>query len=158
MNGTDTTEFQGVEVISVVQSLKPKGGGWVEMPDPRVPGLAVESITATAWLHREYGFFVISAVEKVAEPDGIDRGPEYHLSFSRQTGNGPVRIDTNEANWILDQFGLVGAFEDNHVPHGKVRNFWRTVREDLIGLECVCNDEEPAIRESKGDYIWRPAS
>lgn len=154
----DTTKFQGVEVMSVVQSLRPAGEGWMQVQDPRTPQFLAESITATAWLNTEYGFFVISAVEKVHEPDGIDRGPEYHLSFSRQTGAGPARVTSNEANWLLKAFGLEGAFEDNHVPHGKVHNFWRTVREDLIGMECICNETEPEIREDKGDYIWRPAN
>jgi hypothetical protein len=96
----------------------------------------------------------MSAVEYIAE--GEKAGPEYHLSFSRQGASGGVnRVTSNEAKWLLDQFGLEGAFEDNHVPGGKVRNFWRTVREDLIGLECGCQDEEATVREDKGDYIWR---
>lgn len=52
--------------------------------------------------------------------------------------------------------GLEGAEEDNHVPHGKVRNFWRPVAELLVGKECECKAEEPVIREDKGDFIWRP--
>lgn len=152
----DTTNFNGIEVTSVIQSLKPKGENWMELP-VSMPTMA-ESITATSWINRQYGFFVISAVEKADQGDGIDRGPEYHLSFTRRTSRGPERVDTNEANWILKEFGLEGAEEDNHVPYGKARNFWRTVREDMVGLECACKDEEPKIRENKGDYIWRPAA
>jgi len=112
-----------------------------------------ESITATGWFHPELHFYVISAVEYIQE--GEKAGPEYHLSFSRQTLEGKQRVTSNEAKWLLDQFGLEGSFEDNHVPGGKVRNFWRTVREDQIGLECACQETENAIREDKGDFVWR---
>lgn len=148
----DRTSHNGIQVISVVQSLKPSGEGWIEVDGRPMP----DAITCSYWMHA-HGFYVISAVEKVTEPGEIDKGPEYHLSFSRQTPYGPERVDTNDAMWILKEFGLEGALEDNHVPNGKARNFWRTVREDLIGYECACVEDEPAIRENKGDYIWRPA-
>lgn len=151
----DKTSFMGTEVISIVQTLKPKGEGWIELPAPRVGPLEL-SIAVTAWIHAN-GFLVLSAVEKASDPDGIDRGPEYHLSFSKDVGGRKVRVDSIEAKWLLEQFDLHGAEEDNHVPHGIVRNFWRPVRDDMVGLECACKDEEPVIRENKGDYIWRPA-
>jgi hypothetical protein len=69
-----------------------------------------------------------------------------------------IRCDSNEAKWVLDQFGLEGAEEDNHVPFGIVRNFWRPVADKLVGIECQCKAEEPEIREDKGDFIWRPTS
>jgi hypothetical protein len=43
----------------------------------------------------------------------------------------------------------------NHVPSGRVRNFWRPVADHLSGYECPCVADEPAIREDKGDYVWR---
>ena len=67
-----------------------------------------------------------------------------------------ARIDTNEAKWVLAEFGLDGAEEDNHVPHGIVRNFWRPVASGLVGKECRCKAEEVVIRENKGDFVWRP--
>ena len=89
--------------------------------------------------------------------DRFDRGPEYHLSISRQTPAGPRRCTSEMARIVLRQFGLEGAEEDNHVPNGVVRNFWRPVADPLVGLECECKDEEPAIVEDKGDFVWRPA-
>jgi hypothetical protein len=109
-----------------------------------------------AFAHRE-GFLVLSAVEVAADADGIDRGPEYHLSFSKEVAGFKVRCDTNDAVWLLREFELEGAEEDNHVPHGFVRNFWRPVAENLVGMECACKEDEPAIREDKGDFVWRPA-
>lgn len=103
------------------------------------------------WRHPT-GLFAISAVEVAVDKDGIDRGPEYHISISK---NG-ARCSSFEAKWVLSAFGLNGAEEDNHVPHGIARNFWRPVAERLIGLECACKKEEIAVREDKGDYVWRP--
>jgi hypothetical protein len=97
----------------------------------------------------------MSAVETMSDED---KGPEYHLSISKQVGGSPNRCTSNEAKWVLDQFGLDGAEEDNHVPFGVVRNFWRTVATPLVGLECECKDEEPAVVEDKGDFIWRGIS
>ena len=97
--------------------------------------------------------FAISAVETMADED---KGPEYHISISKPLPSGVKRCDSNEARWVLAQFGLEGAEEDNHVPYGKVRNFWRPVANGLVGLECECKAEEPAVVEDKGDFVWRP--
>jgi hypothetical protein len=81
-----------------------------------------------------------------------------HISISKQLPNGTGgRCDSNEAKCVLVQFGLDGAEEDNHVPHGIVRNFWRPLADRLVGLECPCKENEPEIREDKGDIVWRPA-
>ncbi len=110
----------------------------------------------------EYGSdtTVLSAVEVAVDKDGTSNGPEYHISVSRATWPEgrytPVRADTNHCKWVLSEFGLDGAEEDNHVPHGIVRNFWRPVASGLIGKECRCKAEEVVIRENKGDYVWRP--
>ena len=45
--------------------------------------------------------------------------------------------------------------EDNHVPGGFVRNFWRPVADRFSGYECACVATEPAIVEDKGDFVWR---
>jgi len=108
------------------------------------------------FVHAESGIAVFSAVEVVNDSEG--KGPEYHVSISKAGPGGTrVRCDSNDANWALAQLGVTGWDEDNHVPHGIVRNFWRTVAEPLIGKECSCKDTEPVIRENKGDFIWRPA-
>jgi len=80
-------------------------------------------------------------------------GFEYHISITKM---GMKRCDSNEAKWVLRQFGLDGWEEDNHVPYGVARHFWRPVAENLVGLECKCKADEPEIVEDKGDYIWRP--
>jgi hypothetical protein len=110
------------------------------------------------WLHYATDIHVLSAVEVAADKDGSSNGPEYHLSASRMLYNPfrATRIDTNAAKWVLAEFGLDGAEEDNHVPNGVVRNFWRPVASGLIGKECRCKAEEVVIRENKGDFIWRP--
>lgn len=65
------------------------------------------------------------------------------------------RCTSADALWVLAEFDLLDAKEDNHVPGGKVRNWWRPVADHLSGYECPCTDEEPAVRENKGDYVWR---
>jgi hypothetical protein len=141
---------------SIVQTLRPRFAGWFEMPVPAA--ITQMGGVARLWLHDERRLAVISAVEVAVDGDGKDRGPEYHLSISRQTPSGPTRCSSDAARWVLRQFGLDGAEEDNHVPYGVVRNFWRPVAEPLIGMECECKAEEPAIVEDKGDFVWRPAS
>lgn len=139
----------------IVKVLTPKGDGWREIPMDKRYSLGFPS---RAFIHKS-NLAVISAVEVASEP-GMDKGFEYHISISKQLptriGTVQARCDSNEAKWVLDQFGLEGAEEDNHVPNGLVRNFWRPVADRLVGLECPCKEEEPAIREDKGDFVWRP--
>lgn len=139
-------------VLSLTKCLAPKGSGWREIPVRS----GAFGYPARCFFYDAQSLAAISAVE-VADDGKIDKGPEYHISISKQSVLGPYRCDTNEAEWVLRQFGLDGAEEDNHVPDGVVRNFWRPVANKLIGLECDCKAEEPAIRENKGDFIWRPA-
>lgn len=106
---------------------------------------------------------VVSAVEVAHEPGQPDLGPEYHISVSLRGTTvdrgperiGPERIDSAGARDVLGRFGLDGWTEDNHVARGNVRNFWRPVAEPLVGWICRCVDDEPAMREDKGDFIWR---
>jgi hypothetical protein len=136
----------------IVKVLTPKGDDWREIPMDKRYSLGFPS---RAFIHKS-NLAVISAVEVASEP-GMDKGFEYHVSISKQFPGGfSGRCDSNEAKWVLDQFGLDGAEEDNHVPHGIVRNFWRPVADRLVGIECPCKAEEPAIREDKGDFVWRP--
>lgn len=139
---------------SVVSVLRPRFDGWKECGTAKQYTFGHPS---RVFFHPKSRLFVISAVEVAADKDGIDRGPEYHISISKQLFGGPARCDRNEAKWALEQFGLDGAEEDNHVPGGVVRNYWRTVATGLIGLECECKAEEPAISEDKGDFVWRAA-
>lgn len=141
--------------LSIVKQLRPSGSGWQRWADPS-PGL-VNGYDCERWYHRVNEVQVMSAVEVVLD-DGISKGPEYHISISkiRWLAVKPGRCSSHDAKWVLAQFGLEGAEEDNHVPGGVVRNFWRTVAEPLIGLECACKADEPAIVEDKGDFVWRP--
>lgn len=137
---------------SIIQPLRPLYPGWHGpiAVDPRV----TIGFAGQAFLALKHSIYVISAVEVAKDDDGIDRGPEYHLSMSRQVRGDVVRCSAAEAAWVLHQFGLEGAEEDNHVPFGRVRNFWRPVADALVGLECACKEAEQAVVE--GDYVWRP--
>ena len=124
-------------------------------PELRRMGYPVER-----WIHYGHNVTVLTAVEVAVDKDGSSNGPEYHISVSKATWPGgrytATRIDTNGAKWVLAEFGLDGAEEDNHVPNGVVRNFWRPVASGLVGKECRCKAEEVVIRENKGDFVWRP--
>lgn len=141
-----------VEAESVIKPKRPKGRGWVmatfPMPEELSMGFANE-----IWRH-ESGLTVISAVEVAAPEEGHQPlGPEYHISL---TLNGK-RADRNAARFIKRAFNMEDATEDNHVPGGMARNFWRPVADRLSGIECPCKEDEPAIAEDKGDYVWRAA-
>jgi hypothetical protein len=110
-------------------------------------GYAVE-----AWECSMHEIQVFSAVEVAEEADGKSIGPEFHLSVSKWNRR---RCSRAEAQWVLAQFDLLDATEDNHVPHGFVRNFWRPVADGLSGQQCACVDTEQAIREDKGEFVWR---
>ena len=139
-------------IKSIIKPKRPVSPGWHRdrgfiAPAPlRELGYPVE-----AWVHPATGLFVLSAVEVTREPGKPELGPEYHISIS---ANGQ-RCTSADALWALAQFDLVDAKEDNHVPSGRVRNFWRPVADHLSGYECPCVDVEPNIREDKGDYVWR---
>jgi hypothetical protein len=144
----------GMAAPAILTPLKPAVGDWYQCSLP--PSMNSHPGTVEVWMHKAE-FVVITAVEVVAlEPGEQPKGPEYHLSMSKQFNGVKVRCDSNEAKWILDEFKCFGAEEDNHVPSGFVRNFWRPVNDNLVGIECACKDDEPAIREDKGDFVWRP--
>ena len=139
-------------VQSIVAALRPRVLGWSEVSTSRLPAAAVAP--CRAFVHDESGLGVLSAVEFI--DDGRVDGPEYHLSISRQHRTlGTRRCSSTEARWVLVQFGMDGAREDNHVPNGRVRNFWRPVADPMVGRECLCVARENAIVEDKGDFIWR---
>lgn len=163
------TTQPSMNVRSVVQPLRPlkqASNRWFERPFSAAELAQLRRQHGTGdyplerWLEYGSDITVLSAVEVAVDKDGHSNGPEYHLSISRATWpNGrytPSRVDTNMAKWVLAEFGLDGAEEDNHVPHGVVRNFWRPVASGLVGKECPCKAEEVVIKEMKGDFVWRP--
>ncbi len=141
-------------MLNLIKPKRPGGAGWAQQSAP--PQWVSLGYAAEAWIHPEYRLYAISAVEVAKDADGIDRGPEYHLSVSAQSTIGhTMRCTSADALWVLNEFDLVDAEEDNHVLNGLVRNFWRPVADHLVGLECGCKDDEPSMLEDKGDYIWR---
>lgn len=144
--------------LSVIQPRAPAAGtGWARAEHLLAAKRQLDAMGYpwAAWAHPAYGLLVISAVEKPdPEPGEFDAGPEYHLSVSAMGR----RCSSADAIWALGQFDLLDATEDNHVPSGHVRNFWRPVADPLSGFECPCQASEPAMREDKGDFIWRGVS
>jgi len=135
---------------SIIKPKQPGGKGWVILPKP--PDFVSMGYEAEAFEHPVEQLTVISAVEVAkAEPGERELGPEYHISISSYGG----RCTTAQAVWALNQFDLNDATEDNHVPSGLVRNFWRPVADNLSGYECPCKDHEPAMKEDNGDFVWR---
>jgi hypothetical protein len=139
--------------LSIIKPLRPSGSGWIgpiELP-PRV----MLGFEGYLWQHLQLAVSVISALEVSKDADGIDRGPEYHVSIAALGPVGPARCPKELAQLVLRTFGgLDGWEEDNHVPGGVVRNFWRPVADPMIGLECACKDTEAVVVE--GDYEYRP--
>jgi len=139
-------------MLDIIKPKFPSGDGWIQLPDPDKK--VTLGYTGHAFVHQDSGIFVISAVEVANDEDGIDKGPEYHISVSKNGG----RCTTSDAIWVQSEFDMLDAEEDNHVPNGFVRNFWRPVADPLVGIECACKDNEPVMREDKGDFIWRGVS
>lgn len=142
-----------IAVQSAVAPRRPAADGWTRIHGVRLP-LEELGFPYEIWMHRESGLGVINALEVAVDPGQPSLGPEWHLSVSL----GGERCTSDDAQWVLGQFDLTDAKEDNHVPSGRVRNFWRPVADPLAGIECKCVDDEPAVREDKGDYVWRGVS
>lgn len=140
-----------LEVESIIKPKKPKGAGWL-YGGAHDTGLGFE---CHRWYYPDRSIQVLSALEVARDPDDIDKGPEYHVSVSDCSGPRPQRLNRSDTRFVLKAFGMEDADEDNHVPFGVVRNFWMPVNENLQGYVCPCKDEEPAIVEDKGDYVWR---
>lgn len=140
-------------IKSIIQPKRPNIRGWLIEGDwMPPPSMSAMGYPVEAWWHAQNGLFVLSAVEVTSEPGKPDLGPEYHLSVSKA---GNKRCSSADALWVLAQFDLLDALEDNHVPGGFVRNFWRPVADHLSGYECPCVATEPAMVEDKGDFVWR---
>lgn len=140
-------------IQSIISPKVPKNEDWKRL-GPIDTGLGY---TAVRWFLRSHRFLVISAVEVVNDQAaGEDIGPEYHLSVSVIDPQGqPQRIPSAYARDVLADFDLDDAKEDNHIPHGRVRHFWRPVNDALSGYECPCQETEPTMKEDKGDFVWR---
>lgn len=143
-----------MNVPSIVNPKTPTAPGWKRLASP-CPILDQQGYPYAIWFHAESGLGCISAVEVAEDLHDVadDKLPHYHLSISAAG----ERCTSADALWVLAQFDLSDALEDNHVPSGKVRNFWRPVADHLSGRECPCVETEPAISEDRGDYVWRPA-
>ena len=101
--------------------------------------------------HPAMGLLVGSGL--AVDADHVDIGPQWHISVSYK---GQSRCTPEQAQWALKEFGFDdAALEDNHVPGGICRNFWRPVADRFAGMACECQDKETAMIEDKGSYIWR---
>lgn len=130
---TELTE----KTASMTSPLRPKDGSWVEEGKCQHTG-------AIMWKN-VFNIVALSAVEVVQGKE------QYHLSFS-ESGR---RISNGLMEAILRQWGAEKFEEDNHVPNGKVRNYWWIIGETLQICPCVAV-EEPHVEE--GGYVWREDS
>ena len=134
-------------MLDIIKPKCPDNADWSRVKLPASSPVMCMGYTVNAWLHKD-GYFVLSAVEA---PEAQKLGPEYHLSVSKSGG----RCSSAEGLWICHEFGIPEADEDNHVG-GISRHYWRPVADNLADYSCPCKDEETAIVEDKGDFIWRP--
>lgn len=121
-----------------ITSRRPTGDGWTFMGFLRPPPVYE---LVTAWSHRT-GINVVSSVPRT------EAGPEWHISVTFRGG----RASREQVRAALAAFDMRDAEEDNHVPHGKARNFWLPVNRDARGKHCKCKDESPLFTE--GEYQW----
>ncbi|MBU2113672.1 MAG: hypothetical protein KKE94_07845 [Gammaproteobacteria bacterium] len=126
-------------IISIIGPKEPISTAWVRRGECLDTGYA-----HCAWYHPHYKLSAISAVEV---PDK-DIGPEYHLSVSKSG----KRCSAVEAAFVIKQFGMTDAIEDNH--SNVVRSYWLPVADDKKGIECDCKENETPVTE--GDFTWRP--
>lgn len=134
-------------VISVVQPKKPSGSKWVQLDYQGFTGYPT-----MMFRHKTSKLCVISAVEVASDAPGHEPICSYHISMTK---NGKRRTRPEETRFILRAFDMEDANEDNHVPGGIARNFWRPVNDNMADHVCPCQDSEPAIREDKGSFVWR---
>jgi len=155
---TKRTEWPIVDGVPLVVSIfRPPSEQWEQWP-VSVAGFEVKPIVAERYYCESHRVQVITSLECVQPEDGTPARVEYHLSVSAIDVDGSVmRADEQLAQWALRQFGFAGGLQDNHVPSGRVRNYWRPIADPLQGQECPCVDDEPAMIEMQGDYTWRGA-
>lgn len=133
---------------SIIKTLYPNGKEWNKSKHD------IRHFTfgypATMWTTNS-GFMVFSAVEVMDNIEDIAIGPQYHISVSYLRG----RCTRNQSRYVLKCFNMLDSEEDNHVKRGFVRNYFKPVADKFIGYKCPCVEKETAIKENKGDYIWR---
>lgn len=116
--------------------------GWIPLD---APPMHPAPLSVSRW---SYGpIVVISALEDAEYPDGQGRGPQWHVSISRN-GRRPSVADVRKA---LRSFRMVGSEEDNHHP-GVARHFWLPV-DPSHRVDCQCKVDEEIIVEGDG-YTW----
>ena len=134
-------------VISAIQPKKPSGPKWKQVPYESMTGYP-----ALMFFHKPSKILVISAVEVASDAPGEEPICSYHISMTR---NGKRRTRPEETRFALRAFDMEDSNEDNHVPFGLARNFWRPVNDNMADHVCPCQDTEPAMVEDKGSFVWR---
>lgn len=125
-------DFRGIFVYP-----QPKSGTW----------------TLRGWDETSKGFRWENAMNVIAISSihEIDGKPQYHVSFSDRG----VRIAQGWMEALLKQWQIEDFEEDNHVPNGQVRNYWKPFDPEL--KECQCKQTE-VPHEEEGGYVWREAN
>lgn len=129
----------------VIQPKRPSSPDWRMLDRIRVH----MGFPAERWVSR-FGHVAVTAVETPVDNHTENLGPEYHVSISKAGG----RVSADEVPELLRVWDMEGADEDNHVPGGIARHFWKVVAAKYAGFVCPCKQTEHAITE--GDYVWRP--
>lgn len=86
--------------LSITPVLRPRGSGWEEIPMDKRFTLGYP---ARAFIHRRQSLSVISAVE-VADDGAVDKGPEYHISISKQLVTGGRRCDSTVPRFSVEEY------------------------------------------------------
>lgn len=139
----------------ILQPIRPTKGVWIQW---EVSGaLEQQCYAVERYYNQALEVQVITAIEALEQPDRSTRF-EYHISVTgcRAQTHRVYRCSDQTAKCALEMFGFTNYAEDNHVPGGLARNYWRPVVETQ-DPGCECFDTEPKIIEDKGDYIWRHA-
>jgi hypothetical protein len=150
-----TTDVRGLPLI--LTPFRPITRGWVEWPTDLSVFPGSKPYVLERYYNRGQELQVMTSIEVVEQDDHSPPRPEYHLSVSglKHLAALPHRVCESTARWALKQFGFDGFTEDNHAPHGLVRNYWRPVADQFAGQVCACVKDEPTIKEMQGDYVWR---
>lgn len=141
----------------ILQPLRPRGNGWQQWDLSLIAAeLRARAYAIERWYNRAHEVQVLSSIESVSGESPEPRH-EYHISISglRYRAPRPHRCSESLARWVLKEFDFTDCAQDNHVPNGIVRNYWRPIAKNVSPV-CHCVETEPKIVEDKGDYIWRP--
>lgn len=138
----------------LIQPMRPTGKGWERVDWPINAELARKAYVIERYYNRAHEVQVLTAIEMVGG-EGEPRA-EYHVSITGlRWEKPPHRCSDALARWVLKEFNFTDYAQDNHVPGGIVRNYWRPVAQNLAA-QCHCVETEPKITEDKGDFVWRP--